>query len=200
MARWLAGAGVVSPMVLVAVSVVVVGGRPDYSQVSQTLSELGAVGRPGAETMNWLGIIPAGVLIAISSPSVTRWFGRGPFSMTGGLLLGAGGLLLSASALMPWRGGLPAAERAVANAAHLALALAGFAMIGLAPLCFGLHASQRSAGRVSAALSLLAGVLILALAAGQVQGQYIGAFQRTALAVFYVWLAGTCAVILVGRP
>jgi len=199
MARWLAAAGVLSPMVLVAVALGVASGRADYSQASQTLSELGAIGRPGAATMNWFGIIPAGVLITLSSPVVAAWFGRGTLSRIGGVMLGAGGLLLSASALTPWRGGLPRALRESANARHLVLAAAGFVLIGLAPLCFGLHGSRSSSHRARSWLSIVAGVLILALAAGQVETRYQGAFQKGALAVFYAWLSGTCAVILVSR-
>ena len=186
-------------MVLVAVALGVAAGRPDYSPVSQTLSELGAVGRPGAGTMNWFGIIPAGVLIALSAPAMTAWFGRGTLSRLGGLLLGAGGLLLSASALTPWRSGLPPALRESANAPHLALALGGFALIGLAPLCFGIHGRRASGHRARASLAIVAGVLTLTLAAGQVETRYQGAFQKSALAVFYAWLSGSCAAILVSR-
>ena len=79
---WLALAGVGSPIVLTIAMVMVALGRPQFSHLRQTLSELGAVGRPGAVWMNRLGILPAGALVLTCAPSLYRSFGHGWRSLT----------------------------------------------------------------------------------------------------------------------
>ena len=59
---WLVLAGVASPIILFVASMAVAAGRPEYSHLRQTFSELGTRGRPGAIWMNWLGIVPAIVI------------------------------------------------------------------------------------------------------------------------------------------
>jgi hypothetical protein len=57
---WLVLAGVASPIILFVASMAFAAGRPEYSHLRQTLSELGTRGRPGVIWINWLGIVPAG--------------------------------------------------------------------------------------------------------------------------------------------
>ena len=63
---WSPLAGIASPIVLATTSILVASSRPEYSHVTQTVSELGTVGRRGAIYMNWLGVIPAGALVLLS--------------------------------------------------------------------------------------------------------------------------------------
>ena len=185
---WLALAGVGSPIVLTIATVMVALGRPEFSHLRQTLSELGTVGRPGAVWMNRLGILPAGALVLTCAPSLYRRFGQGWRSATGAVLLGVGGACLGGSALTPWQGGLPPDFSIPGNVLHAALAIAGFLLIGTAPLFFGLQARQRSQLARWSVPSLAASVVILALAFVP-PGAYPGAFQRAALLVFYAWLS-----------
>jgi hypothetical protein len=165
--------------------------RPEYSHLRQTLSELGAVGRPGAVWMDRLGILPAGVLVLTCAPSLCRRFGHGWRSATGAVLLGAGGACLGGSALTPWQGGLPPDFSIPGNVLHGTLAILGFLLIGTAPLFFGLHARHRSQLVRWSVRSLSASVVILALAFVP-PGAYPGAFQRAALLLFYAWLSVVC--------
>lgn len=184
----LALTGVASPIFLASAAIAVASGRPEYSHLRQTLSELGTVGRPGAFWMNWFGIVPAGALMLACAPSLYQRFGNGWLSAAGAILLGLGGACLGGSALTPWQGGLPPDFSIAGNVAHVCLALAGFLLIALAPLFFGLHARRRPHlaqwSRVSFAAS--AAILLLAFAPS---GTYLGAFQRSALLVFYAWLS-----------
>ena len=185
---WPALAGIGSPIVLATAAVVVGAGRPEYSHLRQTLSELGAVGRPGAVWMNRLGILPAGALVFACAPVFYRGFGPGWRSAAGAVLLGAGGACLGGSAMTPWQGGLPPDFSIPGNVLHATLAITGFLLIGLAPLFFGLQARLRTELEDWSIPSLAASVATLALAFVP-PGKYPGALQRAALLVFYGWLS-----------
>lgn len=185
---WLALAGVASPIVLAIATIVVAAGRPDYSHLRQTLSELGAVGRPGAVWMNRLGIFPAGVPVLICAASLYRRFGHGWRSATGAMLLGVGGACLAGSSLTPWQGGLPPDFSILGNVLHITLALTGFLAIGLAPFFFGLQARRSREVARWAVPSISASAVVVALAFVP-PGAYPGAFQRAALLVFFIWLS-----------
>jgi hypothetical membrane protein len=170
---------------LLAAAIIVAAGRPEYSHGRQTLSELGAVGRPGAVWMNALGIVPAGFLVLVCSLALRAEFGRNWRSTAGTILLGAGGASLGGSGLTPWQGGLPPNFSIPGNVLHATLALAGFLLIALAPMFFGLEARRAGAAGWSR-MSIAASLAILCLAFAP--GSYPGATQRAALGVFYVWL------------
>ena len=185
---WIALSGVISPIVLLLATITVAAGRPEYSHLRQTLSELGAVGRAGAMWMNWLGIVPAGALVLVCAPSLYREFGEGWRSAVGAILLAGGGVCLGGSALRPWQGGLPPDFSILGNVVHATLALVGFLLIALAPLFFGLHARRRSQVAQWSHVSVAASAVILTLAFVPA-GAYPGAFQRAALIVFFAWLS-----------
>ena len=190
--RWLALAGVASPIVLATATIAVAQQRLDYSHLTQTLSELGTVGRPAAAWMNRLGVVPAGLLVLLSAPAVRRVFGPGGWSTAGAIALGGGGMCLAATGLSPWQGGLPPDFSITGNVVHLVCALAGFLLIALAPIGFAVHAWRVPALRRAARLSLAAGLTTLTLAFWSLPGAYLGAFQRATLAAFFVWLAAVC--------
>jgi hypothetical protein len=185
---WLVLAGVASPVLLSVTSLAVAAGRPEYSHVSQTLSELGARGRAGALWMNWFGIVPAGFLIPVCAPGLYRAFGKGRNSTTGSILLGAGGACLGGSGLTPWQGGLPPDLSIPGNVAHLSLAVAGFLLIALAPLLFGLQARSTLPLSQWSRMSFAASVLTFVSAFAPSRA-YPGALQRAALILFYTWLS-----------
>jgi hypothetical protein len=182
--------GVASPILLTTTTLIVAYGRPEYSHFKQTLSELGAVGRPGADAMNLLGIVPTGILVALSALPLYRGFGGGKLGAAGAVALALGGLCLAGTALTPWRGGTPANVGPVTgNVVHLALAIVGFFGLALSPFFFGLRARRVSDAGSWTAPSLAAAALIAGLAFWQAPGDYAGAFQRGALGVFFLWLA-----------
>jgi hypothetical membrane protein len=190
--RWLALAGVASPIALATATIVVAQQRPDYSHLTQPLSELGTVGRPAAVWMNRLGVVPAGLLVLLSAPAVRRAFGAGKWSTAGATALGVGGMCLAATGLSPWQGGLPPDFSIPGNVVHLVCALAGFLLIALAPIGFAVHARRVPALQRASRLSLVAGLTTLTLAFWPLPGAYLGAFQRATLAVFFTWLALVC--------
>ena len=196
---WSAFAGIASPIVLATTTMFVASARPEYSHLTQTLSELGTVGRRGAAAMNWLGVIPSGALVLVSAPGLYAAFGASRLSAAAAILLGAGGACLGATGLTPWQGGLPADLKIAGNVLHLSFALAGFALIGMAPLMFGLHARRVPGLRKWSTASLAAAAATFAFAFWPVPGSFVGAFQRAALIVFFTWLSMSCAWIWLHR-
>jgi hypothetical protein len=195
---WLALAGIISPAILAATTLVVASRHPEYSHLRHTLSELGTVGGEGARWMNLAGIIPAGLLVAVAALPVFRLFGSGPLSQMGALVLAMAGLSLAGTAFVPLVNG-PEDLTARQGIAHLSLAIVGLAGLALAPLLFALHARrQRSAsGWFWPSLAAAIGTFVCAASMG---GTFMtGLSQRAALAAFYAWLVAVCLRTLRGR-
>ena len=191
-ARALSFVGIVSPMILAIATYYVAAGRPEYSHIESALSELGAVGRPGAALMNWGGIIPAGLLTALAAFPLYRRFGAGKLSLAGAIALAAAGAGFVATALFAWSGA-PSDLSSTNNEVHLAFALSGFLCLALAPLLFGLHARRNPDARGVALFSLSAAALVFVFGFVLPRPPYLGLFQRGALAVFFLWLIVTSA-------
>ena len=188
---------------LAAATIGVAAGRADYSPVRDAISELAAVGRPGALWARWLGVIPAGALTALAAPAAYRLFGPGSLSRWGAIALAGAGLALAGTGLCPWVGAA-ADLTPPENQLHLALALAGFALLALAPLLFGLAARGSRAGRGWVWGSLVAAGAVFAFGFLLATPPHVGLFQRAALAAFYLWLVAVCLmrlrrVVEVGR-
>jgi hypothetical membrane protein len=178
-------AGILSPIVLAVTIAVVAAHRPDYSHIKSALSELGAVGRPHATFMNLAGIIPAGVLTALSGPAIYSVFGKSRLSRAGEIALILAGIGFIGTALFAWRGS-PNDLSVTNNKLHLTFALSGFFCLALAPLLFGLQARKNSRERFW--FSILVSALIFVFGFVLPRPPYLGLFQRGALTVFFVWL------------
>jgi hypothetical membrane protein len=183
---WLALAGLASPIVLATAMFVIAAGRPDYSHLRQTISELGSVGRPGARWMNLAGVVPAGLLLLLSVPAVHSVFGPGRLSAAGAFSLALAGACLMGTGLSPWAGA-PGDFSAFSSKLHTVLAVLGFLALPLVPLLFGVHAGRVPALHAWHLPSLIAGGAILVLGFMPIPA-YLGAFQRAALTSFFLWL------------
>lgn len=190
-------AGLASPLALGIATVVFAARRPEYSHLRQTLSELGTIGRPGAGAFNAWGPIPAGLLVMASALAVRHAFGPGKLSFAGAALLVLGGAGLSATAIFPWRGGLPPDWSIFTNRLHVLAAVVGVLALALAPLLFALQA--RADPALSAwwsGASIGAACLALAFGFWPRPGAYLGLFQRLALLSFESWLCVVCAWVV----
>ena len=194
--HWLGLAGIISPALLTATTLVVAAGRPEFSHARQTLSELGAVGQEGAVWMNLAGIIPAGVLVTAASLPVFRSFGKGPLARAGAIVLAIAGLSLAGTAVVPLGGG-PGHGTPQQSTTHLALAVAGLLGLAMAPLLFALHARGRRPVSVWFWPSLVAGLVTFLCAVSIAWTAQPGLYQRAAFAAFYVWLIAVSVWALV---
>jgi hypothetical protein len=196
--HWLGLAGIISPALLTATTLVVAAGRPEYSHARQTLSELGAVGQEGAVWMNLAGIIPAGVLVAAASLPLFRSLGNGLLARAGAIVLAIAGLSLAGTAVVPLAGG-PGHGTPQQSVTHLALAIAGLFGLAMAPLLFALHAHRHRPVRVWFWPSLVAGLVTFLCAVSIAWTAEPGLYQRAAFAAFYVWLIAVSVWVLLRR-
>jgi len=183
----LAIAGILSPIVLVCATVLVASQRPEYSHFRQTISELGTTGSRHAVWMNWAGIVPAGVLVAVAACALYDAFGHGRLAIFASATLAVAGCSFVVAGAFPWVG-RPGDLLSTSSRIHLIAAVTGFLGLALAPVLFGLQARRTEHAHEWFVPSIIAGTGVFMLAFWPTQGQYGGAFQRAALAVFYAWL------------
>jgi hypothetical membrane protein len=183
---WLALSGIASPIILAAATVGVASGRPEYSHVRQTLSELGAQDAPGWLWMNIGGIIPAGGLVSVSALPLYRAFGKGLQSQAGCCALAVSGFCFVVAGLFPLTDG-PGDTVTASTGIHLTAAIAGFCGLGLSPFLFALHARRHESVHGWFIPSLLAASGVFLFSAAIAIGAP-GAYQRAALVTFYSWL------------
>ena len=95
-ARWLLLCGVIAPLVVVLFMVIAWLLTPGYSHLSETVSQLGANGKPHPEVMN-TGFILFGILVNCFAYGLYRKLGRGRGAKAVWVLLGifGTGIILS---------------------------------------------------------------------------------------------------------
>jgi hypothetical membrane protein len=186
-ARILALAGLASPLVLAIATIAIAAGRPDYSHLRNTISELGAVGRPGAVLMRFAGNATAGALAALAAVPLSRSLGPGGFARAGAVALALAGAAIVGTAIFPWTGAANDLSSA-SSKLHLVFALAGFLLLALNPLLFGLQLRRTPDSRGLFMFSMACAALTFVFAFLLAWPPYLGATQRAALVSFYLWL------------
>jgi hypothetical protein len=141
--------------------------------------------------MRLAGIAPAGALTAVAALPIQMSFGPGAWSRAGALAIVLAGVAFIGTAVFPWTGAANDLS-SLSSKLHLAFALAGFLLLALGPLFFGLQARRPPARRGWSRFSLATSALVFALAFLLPRPPYLGAFQRAALAAFYLWLVAVC--------
>lgn len=188
--RWLLGAGVLAPVVLI-VAVIAAGIRyPGYKRRAQFVNELGTANSPVAWKYN-AAVAVTGLLIGLFAAGVWRVLEGAPMTpvMAGGLAVFGGGTLLMG--LFRCEPGCPPAPGTVSGWIHtLAAVLAG---VGgpVASLAFGFWAADQAGGWLLTLYSLISGGGALALlftALGAVGTGFEGLLQRLYLLVILAWL------------
>ena len=81
--------------------------RPDYSHTTSFISELGASGMPHAPIMNYLGFVPAGLLLAAFGISLMSITSRHVLAVAGSALVVLFGLGVAASGISSCDPGCP---------------------------------------------------------------------------------------------
>lgn len=189
--RGLLLAGIAAPLVL-TVAVVLAGHyEPDYSHISQYVSELGAVGASHQRAFNYGGLFFAGVLTVLFALGLyLRVTPRASLVAISALvaLAGVGRLV---TGLFTCDAGCNMEEMSSPAAIHFFASSIGSLSEVLAPilLAIGLRGyRQNILFRLSAGLGFASLVLLVLLLGSGNELPYVGVIQRLMLAVFYAWV------------
>lgn len=187
--RILSICGVVAPIFL-ALSVFVAGSlHPNYSHLTQAISELGAKEAPFRTILNYFGLIPAGALTFVFSIAIFRYSkGNIPLYISAGLvsLIGLGRFL---AGVFPCDPGCAAVVSTCARL-HVIAGFSSLASGAVAPLvmAFGIrHHRPRIYFFLSLGLGIGA-VAVIMIGTLWLGASYIGISQRLLLTFTYLWI------------
>jgi hypothetical protein len=144
--------------------------------------------RPLRKRDRWLA---AGLLIVATAVPAYRGFGPGLLALLGSALLALRGIELAGAGIFHCDLGCPL-HGSVDNDIHIELARGGLFCGSLAPLAFSGQRLRSTRFRAWTLLSLVTALVLFALAFAPVETRFPGARQRAFLAVFYLWLGGSC--------
>ncbi len=193
--RALALSGALGPA-LFATAVIVCGAlRPQYSHVTQFISELGAAGGPYSHLMNYGGFVPTGLLLVAFSTSTFYSFSRDGFSVLGAILVSIFGTGVMAAGICSCDSGYPTGTISVSCQPHNVVSLIAFAGGIFGPLMWGFHFRSVNSWRsfsIYSVLSSLAALVFLFVTAASVGSHGLtGVWQRVFIGILLQW----CAVV-----
>jgi hypothetical protein len=193
--RVLSLGGVVGPVLFSLITVVSAALRPDYSHATSFISELGATGTPYAHIMNYLGFVPAGLLLAAFGISLMRLTSRHVLAVAGSALVVLFGLGVAASGIISCDAGCPVSGGSLEDALHNLIGPFSFIAlscgVGLLGVAFRRLAYFRPFSLYSFVTSVL-GLLFIVAILGSLEAKTLtGLWQRLFLATLFLW----CAVI-----
>lgn len=193
--RFLALGGVAGPVLFASVVVLCAGLRPEYSHVTQFISELGESGGSRASLMNFLGFIPSGLLLAAFGASLAHLLPRTSLSLAAAVFIVVYGLGITGAGIYSCDPGCPSQNLSSEATIHRVVSITSFvaAILGIAlwAYCFRSIAAWRSLWRYSAISSALALVLLLVLDASEESRAFTGVWQRLSIVTLDLW----CAVV-----
>lgn len=189
--RLSAMAGFVGPLMFISVAIFAGSKDPEFSHITDWMSELGATGAPYADLFNHFGLIPLGVCLMVFAPAFLKIFGPGARASVSAVLLMLVGLIYIFLAIFncDYQCGT---EMMTLNAQiHNWLAIFGFPIIVLTPAIIGMRAFHTRENKgyyqfclVSAILLLIAYILLLIIVA-EFWGK--GLLQSGFIIVFVYW-------------
>lgn len=162
--------------------------RPDYSHLTNAVSELGARGAPNAMAWNLIGFIAVGLLIAAFSWGLFRSTG----SLSALVFVGLSGLAFAGTGVFPAD---MADLTAPGSRAHILMSVISFASFVLGAFLLGWRLLRlpgwRAAALGSGLLALLA-VLTMPLREMAIPS---GLAQRAGFLIYLAWIALLAAVL-----
>lgn len=194
-------AGILAPVLLLTAIVWAGFVETEYSHATQFVSELGASGAEHQWILNYLGLVPSGLLTAAFSVGMYFRLRPGGWLAASCALVALAGIGRLLAGIFPCDAGCSLEGMSVSAQIH---ALAGSVALvsgAIAPIALAVGFRRRkehlplqvSAGMGS--LSVVAIVLLFGLGPGTA---HIGTIQRLILAVFYGWIV--FLAIEIGAP
>lgn len=159
--------------------------RSGYKPVEQAISRLAETGA-SSRTLMTAGFVGFSVGVLSASPALARHLGR-----PAGIAAAATALATAGVALTPL-------DADVANPAHNAFAVIGYATLAAAPLVAAAPLARRGL-RAASRASAITGLLSAAVLASTATGWSPGLLQRLGLTLGHAWLALASAAVAMGR-
>jgi len=186
--KLLAVCGIAGPVIYTIVIVVLGSLEPNYSHLSQTMSELGAADARYSIVMNTAGIPLLGILIIAFATGLDRDISANRFSKFGPAFLAVSGLCLIIIGFFPCDTG---DDMTFSGRTHNALAIAATVTMILSLLSFSprLRVDERWRNYFTYTMcTVLVTLVFAALYAFHVFESWEGALQRISMAVPLIWI------------
>ncbi len=170
---------------------VIVGGLfyPDYNHITQFMSELGATGAPHSGLVNVIGFFGTELLLFWALGISLKRLLMTPFNIIGFGFLVAYPILISIAAFSPCDLECRPTDPSITHLIHITTGLGAYlcAIIGLAILSLQ-YGNKTPSKRVKIAGLFLCPVLLFLLFSLTPDNSYVGAFQRFAETMIYIWM------------
>jgi hypothetical protein len=193
--RILSLGGVAGPVLFLLSAIISALLHPNYSHTTNTISELGARGTLYAPIMNYVGFVPAGLLLAAFGSSLMRVTPRHVLAVTGSALVILFGLGVAASGIISCDSGCPQSGGSLENTIHYGIGpisfIAMICAVGLLGYAFRWFPYLRPFSLYSFVTSALALLFLLSLVRSLEAGTLTGLWQRLMIVTLFLW----CAVI-----
>jgi hypothetical membrane protein len=190
--RVLALGGIAGPILFSIIAVVSAALRPDYSHISNFISELGANGTSRAALMNYAGFIPAGLMLVAFGIALAATLPRDNLRIVVSILVALFGAGIVADGIIACDPGCPQAGGSLENLVHNLIAPIAFLCAIIAAAIVGVRyrsvSEWRNLSRYSLATSVVALCFLISLAASVESRLLTGLWQRLLLATLFSWL------------
>ncbi|GLQ16678.1 DUF998 domain-containing protein [Maritalea porphyrae] len=162
---------------------------PNYSHISQFMSELGATGSPIGPYMNLFGFIGTEILLLLGLAIAWQLLPKNPATLIGFAFLLAYPILIGIAALSPCDFQCRPKDPTLSHTIHIITGLLAYftAILGLAILSW--QQTKRSNSTLLKRITIfLTPVLLILLLALTPDNPIVGAVQRLAETIIYLWL------------
>ncbi|MCM4173068.1 DUF998 domain-containing protein [Arenibacter sp. TNZ] len=182
--------GVLGPLLYTTVVLISAGLRPNYSHVSQFMSDLGATGSPNADFMNYMGFIPSGLMIASFGISLIMLLSNSLTSRIGSVLVTIFGIGMVVVGFFSCDIGCPR-EGSLENTIHDQISGPIFLSVITGILLLGISFRKHSVLKRLWVYSIITSLLCFGFMAGlinAIESNYlIGIWQRMLLSTIFIW-------------
>jgi hypothetical protein len=177
---------------LIALTLAGGAATPDYSHISQFISEFGAHDAPHAQAFSWAGFFPVGVLVCVASAAL--WLALPHSRLVHLVLLAIAmfGISYIVSAIYPCDAGCQPAHPSRSQIIHNLVGLFAYVCLPPSLLAFAWQSRRWPDAKYPTLFALLAGVVAsVSLVALFTADRGLGLVQRAMESAFFVWLIAT---------
>lgn len=193
MPRYIVLGGIAGPALFAALVVICGALRPDYSHVTQFISELGETGGDFAALMNYVGFMSSAALILSFAVALITIFPRTVLSIFGAVLVATFAVNMFAAGVFSCDVTCTPAVPTTHQQLHDLVSIIAFPSLILGALLWGLYFLQipnwRRFGFYSLATAVLSVALLVAMVASTETRTGTGVLQRCLLGALFLWLA-----------